>query len=116
MLAGLLREQVLSTGVLTAALRPKVKDGVDAILESIRKVKDYELQGSNNPLLRAYIQYGVDTHKSKQASCDANEILIRSGYCDNPNPKRKDCKLDCVKGCTIVEIKHARAASSRRLR
>lgn len=84
---------------------PKVKEGVDKILESIAKLKSYQLEGSNNPKLKAYAAYGVKEHTSRQGSCEAREITISGDYCTNPNPKRRDCKLDCVKGCTIVEIK-----------
>ena len=50
-------------------------------------------------------------HIAMQKSCDASEITISSSYCDNPNPKRRDCKLDCVRGCTIVEIKPDNSAA-----
>ncbi|MBE7449570.1 MAG: hypothetical protein HS111_11935 [Kofleriaceae bacterium] len=89
---------------------PKVKDGVDKILASIAKLKSGQLEGSNNPKLKAYAAYGVKEHRSRQDSCDAKEILISGDYCKNPNPKRHDCKLDCVKRCTIVEIKPKDAA------
>ena len=88
---------------------PKVKDGVDKILASIAKVKSHQIEGSNNPMLKTYAAYGVKEHSSRQGSCEAREILISGDYCTNPNPKRRDCKLDCVKGCTIVEIKPRKA-------
>lgn len=69
------------------------------------------LDGSNNPLLKAQAQYGTDMHISLQKSCDASEITISSSYCTNPNRKRRDCKLDCVRGCMIVEIKPDNAAA-----
>jgi hypothetical protein len=90
---------------------PKVKDGVDKILVSIAKLKSGQLEGSNNPKLKAYAAYGVKEHSSRQGSCDAKEITISGDYCKNPNPKRYDCKMDCVKSCTIVEIKPKDAES-----
>jgi hypothetical protein len=33
------------------------------------------------------------------------ETAIDSSYCSNPHPDRSDCRLDCVKSCTIIEIK-----------
>jgi hypothetical protein len=82
----------------------KVKAKIDAAIASIDKVRAYQLQGSNNPLLKAYASYGQAEHGRRQGSCDAKEILIQ-GDCDNPHPKRTDCKLDCMRGCTVVEIK-----------
>lgn len=90
---------------------PKVKDGVDKILASIAKLKSHQIEGSNNPMLKAYAAYGVKQHDSLQGSCSAKEITISSSYCENPNPKRRDCRLDCVKSCTVVEIKPSGAKS-----
>ena len=90
---------------------PKTKDAVNEILESISKLKGAQLEGSNNPLLKAQSQYGTDRHIAIQRSCDASEIEISSAYCQNPNPKRRDCKLDCVRGCKIIEIKPDNAAA-----
>jgi hypothetical protein len=88
---------------------PKVIAAVDTILTSIAKIKEYQLKGSNNPLLKARAEFGVDEHNQRQRGCQAKEVLISSSYCDNPHPKRKDCKIDCVKvsskTCTIIEIK-----------
>ena len=82
----------------------KVKAKIDATLASIDKVRAYQLEGSNNPLFKARTSYGVDEHNRRQGSCNAKEILIR-GDCDNPHPDRTDCKIDCMKGCTLIEIK-----------
>jgi hypothetical protein len=43
---------------------PKVKDSVDALLESISKIKDRQLLGANNPALVARSKYGTSMHKS----------------------------------------------------
>jgi len=56
-------------------------------------------------MLRARIEYGKDQHRSEQRSCDAKEIPIAGSYCRNPDSKRNSCRLDCVKGCTIIEFK-----------
>lgn len=82
----------------------KVKAKIDAAIASIDKVRAYQLEGSNNPLFKAQSSYGVAEHARRQESCDAKEILIK-GDCDNPHPKRTDCKIDCMKGCTLIEIK-----------
>lgn len=86
---------------------PKVITAVDDILASIAKVKDYQLLGANNPLLKAQADYGVAEHNRRQSKCTAQEIPISN--CTNPHPRRRDCKMDCVivsgRQCTIVEIK-----------
>ena len=82
----------------------KVKQRIIDTIASITKIKEEQLAGSNNPLFKAQASYGVSAHESKQGSCNAKEIAIKDD-CDNPHPKRKDCRLDCMKGCTIVEIK-----------
>ncbi|MBE7449277.1 MAG: hypothetical protein HS111_10360 [Kofleriaceae bacterium] len=88
---------------------PKVITGVDAIVESITKLKDKQLAGSNNPMLKARADYGVVEHKNRQQRCEASEVPISSTYCDNPHPDRGDCSIDCVnvsnETCVIVEIK-----------
>lgn len=83
----------------------KVKVRINETIASLDKVKSYQLEGSNNPLLKAQAAYGVDKHEDMQDSCDAKEITIKKEFCDNPNPKREACRLDCMKGCTVVEIK-----------
>ena len=82
----------------------KVKQRITDAIASITKIKEEQLAGSNNPLFKAQASYGVSKHESLQGSCNAKEITIRDD-CKNPHPKRKDCRLDCMKGCTIVEIK-----------
>ncbi|MBX3161388.1 MAG: hypothetical protein KF773_35835 [Deltaproteobacteria bacterium] len=88
---------------------PKAIKGVDDIQKSIEKLKDHQLFGSNDPLFKAFADYGVQEHNRRQGKCGANREIPIKDYCENPNPKRKDCKMDCVlvsdKVCTIVEIK-----------
>jgi len=84
---------------------PKTKAAVDAALDSIAKIKSYELAGSNNPMLKAQATYGQMEHDRRQGSCQAKEVLVSGDYCRNPNPKPRDCKIDCVNGCQLIEIK-----------
>ncbi len=56
-------------------------------------------------MIRAHIEKGKSEHRSRQSGCDMKETLIDSSWCKNPHPHRSDCKLDCVKTCTIIEIK-----------
>lgn len=83
----------------------KVKAKIDAAIASIDKIRAYQLQGSNNPLFKAQATYGQQEHARRQSGCQASEVLIDDDYCDNPHPDRDDCKLDCMKGCTLIEIK-----------
>ncbi|MBK9031567.1 MAG: hypothetical protein IPL61_09570 [Myxococcales bacterium] len=93
---------------------PKVITKVDEILISIAKLKEFQLKGSNNPLIKARADYGVAEHSRRQDKCGSNKEVAISN-CSNPNPKRRDCKMDCVmvsgKQCTIVEIKPREAES-----
>ncbi len=82
-----------------------VKRRIDETIASLDKVKAHQLEGANNPLLKAQATYGVWMHRDRQLSCDAKEIAISGSYCRNPHPKRHDCKLDCMRGCKVVEIK-----------
>ena len=86
---------------------PKVKDAVDAILRTLASLKEHENLGSNDPLFKAQSEYGVRQHESRQSSlsCDKKELLISSSYCANKVRTGKNCKLDCLKECTIIEIK-----------
>ncbi len=84
---------------------PKTKEAVDKILESIAKVKERHLLGSNNPMLKAQADYGMTMHKNLQSSCQAWEILISGDYCKNPHTGRYDCKIDCVIDCRLIEFK-----------
>ncbi len=90
---------------------PKTKEAVDRMLESIAKVKDHHLLGSNNPMLKAQADYGVTMHKELQRDCQASEITISGSYCTNPNENRTDCRIDCVIDCRIIEIKPSGAAA-----
>jgi hypothetical protein len=43
---------------------PKVKEAVDRILTTLAKLKDHQMKGSNDPLLKAQAEYGVRQHKT----------------------------------------------------
>jgi hypothetical protein len=86
---------------------PKVKDAVDKILTTLAKLKDHQMKGSNDPLFKAQAAYGVKQHQALQGSlgCDKTELTISSKYCSNPVRSGSNCKLDCLKGCQVIEIK-----------
>lgn len=84
---------------------PKLKRMIVQAYDRMEPVKNGELQGSNHPKIRAHIEKGKSEHNSRQSGCDMKETPIDSSWCKNPHPDRRDCRLDCVKGCTIIEIK-----------
>ncbi len=86
---------------------PRLKERIQAALQSIENVKAYQLQGANNPKLRAQIEVGKKKHQEKQSSlsCEKKELEIESSYCSNPKKKGSSCIMDCVKDCVIIEIK-----------
>lgn len=103
------RDSMLNTADLLINMgsdnAPKVKRLIVRAWDKVEPVKDGELKGANHPLIRAHIEKGKAEHKSRQSGCHMKESLIDGSYCSNPHPDRRDCKLDCVKSCTIIEIK-----------
>jgi hypothetical protein len=74
--------------------------------DKIEPIKDGEMQGVNHPMVRARIEKGKYEHIPTQASsCDMKEVFISGSYCTNPQPDPTDSKLDCVRGCKVIEIK-----------
>jgi hypothetical protein len=91
----------------------KVREEVDKLDDAIKRlyeklenerrmterVKDGVMLGTNNPLIRARLEYGKEMHKKLQSdrSCDEKEILLTSG------------KPDCIKfdpgACKVIEFK-----------
>ncbi|MCP3141948.1 hypothetical protein [Pyxidicoccus xibeiensis] len=89
---------------------PKLKRAIVSRMDSIEKVKEGQLLGSNNPKIRAHIEYGKAEHKRRQTSSSCPhgiEIYIESTYCDNPNPRYRGsgCRIDCIRDCQVIEIK-----------
>jgi hypothetical protein len=93
----------------------KLKTAVQDNLASIAKIKDSELQGSNNPKIRAKLEYGKNKHTELEGHCSYSEVEITSSYCQNNSRPGSDCRLDCIiagSKCTVYEIKpHTTRAS-----
>lgn len=73
-------------------------DKVTGILNSVTNVLNNELKGANDPEVRAQMEVGKLEHKRIQGDsgkCDESEITIPG----------KGMRIDCVKQCTIYEIK-----------
>jgi adenylate kinase family enzyme len=90
----------------------QVLEGIRANRATLEKLKRSDLQGSNNPKIKAKLEYGTRWHKSWQDSnCGGSnyaEFEISSSYCDNKIRPRSGCAADCVltgSTCMIVEIK-----------
>jgi hypothetical protein len=87
---------------------PKLQQAIKDVMKSLENLSQYELKGSNNPKLRAKLEYGKRAHQDKQSSCSYAELEISSSYCDNRIRPGSGCRLDCVmtgSTCTIYEIK-----------
>ncbi len=89
----------------------RVLEGVQWNRTNLEKLKNYELQGSNNPKIRAKLEYGKKVHADKQSSmCSSGypEFEMSSSYCSNSIRPGSGCRADCVlpgSTCTVIEIK-----------
>jgi hypothetical protein len=106
----------------TRAIDDKIKKykGSQAVVKgladneaSLEKLKNGELQGSNNPKLRARMDYGKKMHQDMQSGslCSSGyvEVDISSSYCSNSIRPGSGCRADCVvpdgDTCVVIEIK-----------
>jgi hypothetical protein len=92
----------------------QVREGLRWNRENLDKLKNYELQGSNNPKIRTKIEYGKKMHDEKESSlCGSSphyaEFEISSSYCSNSIRPGSGCRADCVRisdgECMVVEVK-----------
>ena len=67
---------------------------------ALENVKDGVMKGSNNPTIRARMEYGKRMHTEMQSRfyCDAKEIVLSDG-------SRPDCVLFVKDACRIYEFK-----------
>lgn len=75
-----------------------ILDKLVRTMNSIANVLNSELKGANDPEVRAQMEVGKNEHKRIQADsgkCEASEITVPG----------KGMRMDCVKACTIYEIK-----------
>jgi hypothetical protein len=81
---------------------------IDKNLTNLEKLKRYELLGSNNPKLRAKMEWGKKRHIDLQRACRISEMDVSSSYCDNRVRPGSGCRLDCLNvgsTCKIIEFK-----------
>lgn len=66
---------------------------------TLDRVKDGVMSGSNNPTIRARMEYGKEKHKSLQSSrgCDERELVLSSG--------RPDCVKFEADYCKVIGFK-----------
>jgi cytochrome c556 len=87
----------------------QVLDGLNRNIETMEKMKNYELQGANNPKIRAKLEWGNKRHADLQSSigCAFKEVGIE--YCNNAIRPGSGCRADCLvisgSTCRVVEIK-----------
>jgi len=84
----------------------KLVEAVDRLLEKVQsdfrtldRVKDGVMNGANNPVIRAKMEYGKEKHRSLQSSrsCDEREVVLSSG--------RPDCIKFETDDCKVIEFK-----------
>lgn len=72
-------------------------DKVDADMKSLYNIKEGVINGTNNPKIRAAIEYGKEKHEYNQRICAEKEITLSSG--------RPDCVSFNKDQCTVWEFK-----------
>jgi ribosomal protein S17E len=85
----------------------EVLEGLRANRATLEKIKTYDLHGSNNPRIKAKMEYGTNYHASWSCS-GIKEFKISSDYCDNPIREDSSCRADCVtlgSTCVVIELK-----------
>ena len=85
----------------------EVFDGLNANRTTLAKIKNSDLQGSNNPKIKVKLQYGTNYHASWSCS-GYKEFPISKDYCDNAIRSGSNCIADCLvtgSTCKIIELK-----------
>lgn len=72
-------------------------DKVDADMKSLYNIKEGVINGTNNPKIRAAIEYGKEKHEYNQRICAEKEVTLSSG--------RPDCISFNKDQCTVWEFK-----------
>jgi hypothetical protein len=87
----------------------QVLEGLNKNIETMAKMKSYELQGANNPKIRAKLEWGNKRHADLQSGmgCAFKEVVIE--HCSNSIRPGSGCRADCLvisgSTCRVVEIK-----------
>ena len=77
----------------------KLFERLNSDRNTLDRVKEGVMNGSNNPTIRARMDYGKQKHKDMQSSfsCDEKEIVVSSG--------RPDCIKFEQDNCKVIEFK-----------
>ena len=77
----------------------KLMDKINRDRSTLDRVKDGVMAGSNNPTIRARMEYGKEMHKKMQEDyeCDEKEVELSSG--------RPDCIKFDQDDCQVIEFK-----------
>lgn len=89
----LLREMSDSIDAFTA----RVYEKFTADYKTLSNLKEGVMNGSNNPRIRASMEYGKEKHIYNQRICEEKELSLRSG--------RPDCVSFQKDACTVWEFK-----------
>jgi gas vesicle protein len=91
----------------------KAIEAIDRLMEKVQsdkrtldRVKDGVMNGSNNPTIRARMDYGKEKHKEMQDRfrCDEREVVLSSG--------RPDCIKFETDRCVVIEFKPSTYSTS----
>ena len=91
---------VSSKDETVSAKASQIRDTTRTLSKSLKNITEGRLRGSNNPKIRARIEYGKAQHDATQNSLcrDSNEIRLPSG-------RQMDCVIASPSACEVVEIK-----------
>ena len=98
----------------TQAAIAKLFERLNSDRSTLDRVKEGVMNGSNNPTIRARMDYGKQKHKDMQSSfgCDEKESVLSSGRPDCIKFEQGDCKVIEFKPDTYSES-DARAQAAR---
>lgn len=73
----------------------KLMEKVQSDFKTLDRVKEGVMNGANNPVVRAKMEYGKEKHRSLQSSrsCDEREVALSSGRPDCIKFESDDCKI-----------------------
>lgn len=91
----------------------KLMEKVTSDRSTLDRVKDGVMAGSNNPKIRARMEYGKQMHKKMQDDfeCDEREVVLSSGRPDCIKFDQDECKVIEFKPDTLSEDEAAQQAA-----
>lgn len=87
----------------------EVRGNVAKQIETLQKLKSYEMLGANNPKVKARLEWGNKRHDELQGSIGCQYKEAKVEHCNNAIRPGSGCRADCVvvsgSTCRVVEIK-----------